>query len=116
MKKKERDYPPSGYRSMWLFVFFDLPTRTAEQRKLHTKFRKSLERIGFVRSQLSVYVQFYPNQDSSDRSKQSIKGFLPPAGEVRLLTVTDRQFEKMQILRSQEIVEVEKKPKTAMFF
>jgi CRISPR-associated protein Cas2 len=32
----------NGYRIMWLFVFFDLPTDTAKDRKNAAGFRKNL--------------------------------------------------------------------------
>ena len=36
------------YRSMWVLVFFDLPTETRSERKAATKFRKDLLDDGFA--------------------------------------------------------------------
>lgn len=107
---------PSGYRIMWLFVFFDLPTLTPEQRKAHSRFRKQLEKLGFTRAQLSVYVQSFGNLDSCESMKRQIFGLLPEGGEVRLLSVTDRQFERMLVLQSRKRAATEKVPEIALLF
>jgi len=101
---------------MWLFVFFDLPTLTPEQRKEHSRFRKNLERLGFIRAQLSVYIQCFANIDTCDAMKRQIIGVLPPGGEVRLLSVTDRQFERMQIVQSRKRIANESEPEVALLF
>jgi CRISPR-associated protein Cas2 len=97
----------SAYRIMWLFVFFDLPTLTREQRKKHTKFRKDLERFGFSRVQLSVYICHFASEDASQSIQKKIQSALPPEGHVRMLLVTDRQFGKMQVIQSKEKISVE---------
>lgn len=101
---------------MWMFVFFDLPTLTPEQRKEHSRFRKRLERFGFIRAQLSVYIQCFNNLDSSDSMKRQITAVLPPGGEVRILTVTDRQFERMQVIRARKTIANELEPEIALLF
>jgi CRISPR-associated protein Cas2 len=107
---------PSGYRTMWLFVFFDLPTLTPEQRKEHSRFRKRLERFGFIRAQFSVYIQCFNNLDSCDAMKRQITAVLPPGGEVRILSVTDRQFERMQVIQARKRIANESEPEIALLF
>ena len=38
----------SEYRIMWVLVFFDLPTATAEDRRNYSRFRKALIKNGFI--------------------------------------------------------------------
>lgn len=44
-------------RFMRVFVFFDLPTATAAERREYSRFRKSLIKEGFLMMQESVYVK-----------------------------------------------------------
>jgi len=37
----------SGYRAVWIFAMFDLPTDTKKARKDYTSFRKNLLKDGF---------------------------------------------------------------------
>lgn len=86
----------SGYVAMELFVFFDLPVRTKADRKNYAKFRKALLEDGFAMLQFSVYARFCPSDEIAARHKRYVRDALPPRGFVRMLTVTTRQFEKME--------------------
>ena len=46
------------YRSMWVLVFFDLPTETRTERKVAARFRKNLLDDGFAMFQFSIYMRF----------------------------------------------------------
>ena len=86
----------SGYRAVWIVAMFDLPTDTKKARRDYTVFRKSLLQNGFCMLQYSVYIRHCASEENADVHYGRIKNFLPPDGEVRLLTVTDKQFERMQ--------------------
>jgi len=86
----------SGYRAVWIFAMFDLPTDTKQARREYTHFRKNLLKDGFVMLQYSVYVRHCPSRENAEVHYERVKGFLPPDGEVRLITVTDKQFGRMQ--------------------
>ena len=77
---------------MWLFVFFDLPTNTKKQRKSAAQFRKSLEKDGFTMMQFSVYIRHCASKESRDVHTKRVKAFIPAAGKVSILSVTDRQY------------------------
>ncbi len=85
----------SGYRAMWIFAMFDLPTDTKKARKDYTYFRKNLLKDGFSMLQYSVYVRHCASGENADVHFQRVKNFLPPDGEVRLISITDKQFERM---------------------
>jgi len=85
----------SGYRFMWILAMFDLPTDTKKARRNYALFRKHLLADGFMRIQYSVYVRHCPSRENAAVHIGRIQGHLPPDGEVRVLTVTDKQFERM---------------------
>ncbi len=87
----------SGYRCMWVMTMFDLPTDTKAARRRYTLFRKLLLDDGFTRMQYSVYARHCPSEENAQVHIQRIEKDLPPDGEVRVLTFTDKQFERMRV-------------------
>lgn len=87
----------SGYRCMWIVVMFDLPTDTRKARREYAIFRKHLIGNGFTMMQYSVYARHCPSKENAQVHIRRVRGHLPPDGEVRILTITDKQFERMQI-------------------
>ena len=81
---------------MWAFVFFDLPVIEKVQRKRYTRFRKLLLREGFLQMQYSVYARYFSTEKKGEPTRALIRGAIPADGHVRLLSVTDRQFSKME--------------------
>jgi len=86
-----------GYRSMWLLAMFDLPTDTKKARRAYTQFRKGLLKDGFQQLQYSVYARYCISRKYADVHVGRIEQSLPPDGEVRLLTVTEKQFQRMLV-------------------
>ena len=97
----------SEFRSMWLFVMFDLPTSTKSERRRYTSFRKELQRRAFSMLQFSVYARCYPSEDAASRMRVQIQDFIPKRGKVRLLSVTDHQFGKMDSFFGSQFQDVE---------
>lgn len=87
----------SGYRFMWILVLFDLPVDTPKARRDYTRFRKKLLKDGFDMLQYSVYSRHCASQENAAVHIQRVENAVPPDGEVRVLTVTDKQFERMRI-------------------
>lgn len=90
------EYAFSGYKSMWLITMFDLPVKTKEDRKIYAKFRKNLLEQGFTMIQFSVYVRFCASEELAQKYRRVVRKSLPEYGHVRVLTMTDRQYEKME--------------------
>lgn len=90
----------SEYRSMWLFVLFDLPVTSKPERMAYTKFRQFLLDDGFTMMQFSVYMRHSTSKENRDVHAKRVKSALPPKGTVNLLTITDKQFGTMDIFRS----------------
>lgn len=87
----------SGYRFMWVVVMFDLPVDTRQARREYTRFRKVLLKDGFVKLQFSVYGRHCPSEENADVHTMRVELFVPPDGEVRVVRLTDKQFERMRV-------------------
>ena len=87
----------SGYRCMWVVAMFDLPVDTKAARRQYALFRKSLLKDGFAKMQFSVYIRHCASEENADVHVQRVERALPPDGEVRLITITDKQFERMRV-------------------
>lgn len=84
---------------MRLFVTFDLPVQTNEERKVATKFRKFLIDEGFLMLQFSVYARFCRNDTEYVKYLRRIKKNSPDTtGSIRVFKVTERQFQDMYII------------------
>ena len=87
----------NGYRCMWVLTMFDLPTDTKQARRDYTLFRKFLLQDGFTQMQYSVYIRHCPSKENAEVHLTRIERHLPPDGEVRVIAVTDKQFERMRV-------------------
>lgn len=83
---------------MRVLVMFDLHTETAENRRNYTKFRKYLIKSGFMMMQQSVYVRLALNQTNAKGMIDSVKKNKPSEGLVQILTITEKQYSKMEII------------------
>ena len=100
----------SGYRFMWLLAMFDLPTDTKKARKDYTRFRKALLKDGFAMMQYSVYIRHCASEENAAVHVQRTEAALPSDGEVRLLCITDKQYERMKIFWGKRRKPPEKPP------
>jgi CRISPR-associated protein Cas2 len=85
-------------RFMRLLVFFDLPVKSKNERKIYTQFRKSLIADGFFMVQYSVYCRICNGYDSVVAHEKIVEKVIPAKGSVRTLAVTEKQYEGMKIL------------------
>lgn len=82
---------------MWVIAMFDLPTDTPKERKAYARFRKTLIEDGFTMMQYSVYARHCASIDNAELHVRRMGDRSPAAGEVRYLTITDRQFGKIKV-------------------
>ena len=101
---------------MWMVAMFDLPVVTKEEKRNYTRFRKRLQNEGFMRMQYSVYISFCTGEDEAKNLRKRVRAYLPPDGEVRLITITDRQFGKMEVYWERKRESPEKPPQQLMLF
>lgn len=85
-----------SYRFMRMLIFFDLPTETSSDRRNYRLFRKMLIRNGFLMMQESVYCKLLLNTSAEKTATEVIRKNKPPKGIVQMLTITEKQFAKME--------------------
>ena len=107
---------PSRYKGMWLFALFDLPVDDKKARKEYTLFRKHLVKQGFSMLQFSVYAKFCLSRENSRTYQGRINKILPSGGQVRLLSVTDKQFADMIVFFGKVRQKPEKAPEQILLF
>lgn len=83
---------------MRVIVLFDLPVTTAAQRREYTRFRKFLLKSGFVMQQESVYSKLALNTTVAQRIAENVRRNKPDEGLVQMLTITEKQYSRMEIL------------------
>lgn len=83
---------------MRMIVFFDLPVQTKTERRHATAFRNFLLKDGYHMLQFSVYARVCNGNDAVKKHESRLRASLPPNGSIRLLVVTEKQYQSIQIL------------------
>ena len=83
---------------MRVMVFFDLPTVTAANRRAYAQFKKYLAKNGFLMLQESVYCKLALNATVAEAVAQGVRKHRPEEGIIQLLTLTEKQFSKMEVI------------------
>jgi CRISPR-associated protein Cas2 len=101
--RRKQEVPQlSEYRGMWLFALFDLPVKEKDQRRAYTRFRVKLLSLGFTQMQYSVYAHYCVSEEASVVKRKAVRDVLPEEGQVRLVSITDKQFGAMEIYYGKE--------------
>jgi CRISPR-associated protein Cas2 len=114
--RQGRDPLCSKYRMAWVLVFFDLPVGSTEERRDANNFRKDLIKDGYFMVQFSVYARPCGTADRVETQVRRLKSKIPAQGEVRGLMISDAQWGRMIIMRSQQKADAEKMPAQMQFF
>ena len=85
---------------------FDLPVETTAQRREYTKFRKYLNKNGFLMMQESIYCRLAQNSSAADFLVDNVRKNKPPEGLVQALTITEKQFGKIEYIVGEKKTEV----------
>jgi len=107
---------PWGWRSMWVIAMFDLPTDTPKARKAYTRFRKSLLDDGFTMMQYSIYSRHCASIENAEVHLTRMGDSVPAAGEVRFLTITDKQFGRIKVYAGKKRQKTPPSPSQLEFF
>lgn len=83
---------------MRVIVFFDLPVTTTTHKREYVRFRKFLLKSGFVMQQESVYSKLALNTTVTQRIAENVRKNKPKEGLVQMLTITEKQYSKMEII------------------
>jgi CRISPR-associated protein Cas2 len=90
---------------MWILVLFDLPTETADERRVYAKFRRNIQKDGFSMFQFSIYLRHCASRENADVHIARVKKLLPERGHIGILSITDKQFGDMEIFYGHKRVE-----------
>ena len=101
---------------MWVMAMFDLPVNTQKARRDYRRFRDALIDDGFIMLQFSVYARPCPSSENAQVHMNRVEDALPPGGEVRVIQLTDMQFNRMKIYFAKQTKPVEEQPKQLSFF
>lgn len=101
---------------MWLVVMFDLPVTDRRLRRAYARFRKELLRDGFLMLQLSVYGRYFPSEEAAAAHRARVRSAVPEEGQVRLLTITDHQFGRMEVYEGKRRAKPENPPQQLTLF
>lgn len=80
---------------------FDLPVTTSSGRSEYTKFRKALIKAGFMMLQESIYCKLAQNTTAAEAIVENIRKNKPSVGLIQILTITEKQFAKMEYILGQ---------------
>jgi len=83
---------------MRLIVFFDLPMVTKTEKRAYVQFRRFLLNDGYDMIQWSIYGRLLNGCDAQQKHTKRLVDNLPPAGAIRCMTVTEKQFAGIQLL------------------
>ena len=86
------------YRYMRVLVLYDLPVKSSENIREYTKFRKYLLKTGFMMMQESVYCKLALNTTVANAIIDNLRKNRPEAGLVQVLTMTEKQFQKIEFI------------------
>lgn len=95
---------------------FDLPTETPENKRNYMRFRKGLIKDGFLMLQYSIYARYLPSEEAAESHRNTIRTLIPPLGNVRIMTITDHQFGKMEVFCGRNSIDVEEIPGQILLF
>ena len=68
---------------MWTLVLFDLPAATGLMRRVYSKFRKNLLRMGF--------------DNAAETLRRRVMAILPADGQVTILPLTQRAWQNVRV-------------------
>ncbi len=83
---------------MRIILSYDLAMQEYEDKKAYTKFRKELLRRGYIMIQYSLYMKCINASTKLDYEIKAVQKFLPIHGNVRIFTVTEKQYHSGPIL------------------
>lgn len=82
---------------------YDLPVITEKDKKIYGKFRRFLLNDGYIMIQYSIYSRICKNHDDIIKHINRIRQNTPEKGNVRLIQVTENQYNNMLLLTGNKI-------------
>ncbi len=86
---------------MRIILFYDLPFDNNEDTKNYTKFRNNILKLGYIQIQYSIYARVVQTKSMIKQHLEKVKKVLPQGGSIRIIVLTERQYNEMIILRGE---------------
>ena len=106
----------NAYRNMVIYVCYDLPTKTKKQRRAYQKFVNDLEREGFSRMQYSIFIRPCMSRQNEKAHRRRVRNLLPEEGHCIIFSMTDKQFEDLEVYYAGSKADNPEIPKQLMLF
>lgn len=68
----------------------------------YTRLRKFLQKDGYIRIAPEVYMRVVQNRKASEKHFRRIQEYAPNTGVVRLLRITERQYDNIMMITGEE--------------
>lgn len=94
----------SVYKYMRIIVMYDVPNNSSEENKEYTKFRKLLIKNGYSMMQFSIYIKCLNVKTKFESEVKKISKFIPSQGNIRVLAITEKQFQDMIFLKGESTI------------
>lgn len=91
----------SAYKYMRILVMYDVPNNSSEENKEYSKFRKLLIKNGYTMMQYSIYIKCLNVKTKYKSEVKKISKSLPSHGNIRVLAITEKQYQDMIFLRGE---------------
>ena len=85
-----------NFRYMRIIVSFDLPTLTSEDKREYRKFKRFLDKSGYVMLQESVYSKLALNGSIMSMLEKNIEKNKPKKGNVMYAKMTENQYSSIK--------------------
>lgn len=89
---------------------FDFPVATSQERKSASRFRTALLQLGFEMTQFSVYMRFCGSLGHAVSLCDQLKKQLPDNGNVQILKLTNKQYERALVYHGRQLQSRKKSP------
>ena len=84
---------------MRILLCIDMPVRGRIQRRSAAALRQELSDAGFTKLQANLFAKVVGSKESLGRYLRQLQSLLPDKCNARILTLTERQYEDMKLLR-----------------
>lgn len=85
-----------------ILLMYDLPMSSSFDQRNYNRFHNMITRKGYDMINFSVYVKTCKNMFECNKQISLIKRTAPQYGNIRILKLTNKQYEQMMIIRGEQ--------------
>ena len=78
------------------------PTDKWRTKTEYSRLKKFLQKDGYIRIAPEVYIRIVPNRKASEKHYRRIEEYAPETGVVRLLRLTEKQFNNIYMVTGEK--------------